>query len=72
MSDNKRSQSQSLRPGVGRGPMFPGKIESAQDSRAAFRRLLTYFTPYKYHHIHPYRDLYFTRFSWSLPDGGGD
>lgn len=48
MSEKKDTRSSSLRPGGGRGPMFQGKIESAKDGRIAFRRLVTYFLPYKY------------------------
>jgi ATP-binding cassette subfamily B multidrug efflux pump len=44
--DENRRPSMSMRPGGGRGPRNPGRIEKPKDARRATLRLLAYFRPY--------------------------
>ena len=47
MSQSNRSNVSNIRAAMGRGPMQPGKIETARDSRRALTRLAMYLSPYK-------------------------
>ena len=46
-SSPNRSNVPNIRAALGRGPMQPGKIERARDSRRALTRLALYLSPYK-------------------------
>ncbi len=48
MSSPNRSNVSNIRAALGRGPMQPGRIEKARDSRRALIRLAMYLSPYKF------------------------
>ena len=44
--DNRSAPTSDVRRMLGRGPMQPGKIEKAKDTRRALTRLTLYLSPY--------------------------